>query len=129
MTNRKPWSGRKKTDKSQVKPKKHRSESGSASKFLHILLQNNPKANSKRPTIQKTLETERIDEIMEAHRIPSSLYPNKPPLTFALLRTHQEAKEQEAIIHERLKRAKKLIPPYEFQNYIGKGSFGRVYAA
>ena len=43
--------------------------------------------------------------------------------------TRNEAKKQEAIIHARLKSAGEPIPPYEFLNFIGKGSYGRVYLA
>ena len=43
--------------------------------------------------------------------------------------TRNEAKQQEAIIHAKLKRAGEPIPPYEFQNFIGKGTYGRVYQA
>ena len=65
-------------------------------------------------------------------RLPSSLnrlsiYSQQ--LSKSQIKTRQEAKEQQAVIHERLKRANEPIPPYEFQNYIGKGSYGRVYVA
>ena len=45
------------------------------------------------------------------------------------LKTRQQAKEQEAVIYERLRRANQAIPPFEFLNFIGKGSYGRVYVA
>ena len=66
---------------------------------------------------------------MESSRVPSSLNHLSLPLSRGQLKTRAEAKEQEAVIHERLKRANQSIPPYEFQNYIGKGSYGRVYVA
>ena len=66
---------------------------------------------------------------MEASRLPSSLNHLSVPLSRGQVKTRIEAKEQEAVIHERLKRANQPIPPYEFQNYIGKGSYGRVYVA
>ena len=66
---------------------------------------------------------------MEDSRVPSSLNRLSVNLSTGQLKTRQEAKEQEAIIHERLRQAGKPIPPYEFQNYIGKGSYGRVYVA
>lgn len=70
--------------------------------------------------------------IMATNRLPSSLnrlsiYSQQ--LSRSQLKTRQEAKEQQAVIHEQLRRANEPIPPYEFQNYIGKGSFGRVYVA
>ena len=43
--------------------------------------------------------------------------------------TRNEAKKQEAVIHAKLKSAGEPIPPYEFLNFIGKGSYGRVYLA
>ena len=43
--------------------------------------------------------------------------------------TRNEAKQQEAIIHAKLKNAGVPIPPYEFINFIGKGTYGRVYSA
>ena len=43
--------------------------------------------------------------------------------------TRNEAKQQEAIIHAKLKNASEPIPPYEFINFIGKGTYGRVYSA
>ena len=43
--------------------------------------------------------------------------------------TRNEARKQQAAIHARLKSAGKSIPPYEFLNFIGKGSYGRVYLA
>ncbi len=43
--------------------------------------------------------------------------------------TRDEAKKQEAVIHAKLKSAGEPIPPYEFLNFIGKGSYGRVYLA
>ena len=43
--------------------------------------------------------------------------------------TRNEAKQQEAIIHAKLKNAGEPIPPYEFINFIGKGTYGRVYSA
>ena len=66
---------------------------------------------------------------MENSRVPSSLNRLSVQLSRGQIKTRQEAKEQEAVIHERLKRANQPIPPYEFQNYIGKGSYGRVYVA
>lgn len=68
-------------------------------------------------------------ETMETSRVPSSLNRLSLPLSRGQIRTRQEAKEQEAVIHERLKRANEPIPLYEFQNFIGKGSYGRVYVA
>ncbi|KAH8705214.1 kinase-like domain-containing protein [Talaromyces proteolyticus] len=37
------------------------------------------------------------------------------------------AKEQSAAVHEMCRRAKTEVPPYEFEELIGKGAYGRVY--
>ncbi|KAL6715757.1 hypothetical protein ACLMJK_006718 [Lecanora helva] len=66
---------------------------------------------------------------MDESRVPSSLNRLSVQLTRGQLKTRQEAKEQEAVIHARLRQAGLPIPPFEFQNYIGKGSYGRVYVA
>lgn len=41
----------------------------------------------------------------------------------------REAREQQAVIHKRLEAAGEPIPPYEWLEFIGKGSYGRVYVA
>lgn len=37
------------------------------------------------------------------------------------------AREQAAAVHEMCRRAKSEVPPYEFEELIGKGAYGRVY--
>lgn len=39
------------------------------------------------------------------------------------------AKQQQKVIHERLRRKGAPVPPYDFIELIGKGTYGRVYSA
>lgn len=69
---------------------------------------------------------------MDSSHVPScidrmSLYSKELPLS--QLRTREEAKKQQMIIYNRLRENNHEVPPYELQNYIGKGSYGRVYVA
>jgi hypothetical protein len=41
----------------------------------------------------------------------------------------REAQKAQAVIHKRLEAAGEPMPPYEWLQYIGKGSYGRVYMA
>lgn len=50
-------------------------------------------------------------------------------LSASQTKTVQEAQEQESIIFEKLRRSDCKLPPYRLQNYIGKGTYGRVYLA
>ncbi len=69
---------------------------------------------------------------MAAMRASTFLDPNSARssrLPESQMFTRNEAKKQEAVIHAKLKSAGEPIPPYEFLNFIGKGSYGRVYLA
>ena len=69
---------------------------------------------------------------MAAMRASTFLDPNSARssrLPESQIFTRNEAKKQEAVIHAKLKSAGEPIPPYEFLNFIGKGSYGRVYLA
>ena len=69
---------------------------------------------------------------MAAMRASAFLDPNSARssrLPESQIFTRNEAKKQEAVIHAKLKSAGEPIPPYEFLNFIGKGSYGRVYLA
>lgn len=55
------------------------------------------------------------------------------PLTAVMALTKQKseamrlAREQSVAVAEMCRRAKSEIPPYSFEELIGKGSYGRVY--
>ena len=69
---------------------------------------------------------------MAAMRASTFLDPNSARasrLPESLIWARNEAKREEAVIHAKLKSAGEPIPPYEFINFIGKGSYGRVYLA
>ncbi|KAF2436478.1 kinase-like protein [Tothia fuscella] len=50
-----------------------------------------------------------------------------PRLAGARARQIQDAKAMQQVVAERLSRKGLDVPPYEFQELIGKGSYGRVY--
>ena len=70
---------------------------------------------------------------LESERDPqtpdmASLNPNSAyRLTGQRSVTQEQAKEQQMIIEQKLRRAGQESPPYDFVDLIGKGSFGRVY--
>ena len=51
------------------------------------------------------------------------------PLSAAGLRSKQvkDAKDMQQVVIERASRSGAAVPPYDFIELIGKGSFGRVY--
>ena len=75
------------------------------------------------PTLPPIMATMRASTFLDPNSARSSRLPESQ------IFTRNEAKKQEAVIHAKLKSAGEPIPPYEFLNFIGKGSYGRVYLA
>ena len=78
---------------------------------------------STNPPVPPTMATMRASRFLDPNSARSSRLPESQ------IFTRNEAKKQEAVIHAKLKSAGEPIPPYEFLNFIGKGSYGRVYLA
>lgn len=51
----------------------------------------------------------------------------KPPPAGGRVRQQQEAQTMQKAVDERARRHNVPVPPYEFLELIGKGSFGRVF--
>ncbi|EEA28711.1 serine/threonin protein kinase, putative [Talaromyces marneffei ATCC 18224] len=66
---------------------------------------------------------------MEVSRASQFLDPSSAmaTLTKQKLESIKLAREQAAAVHEMCRRAKSEVPPYEFEELIGKGAYGRVY--
>ena len=78
---------------------------------------------SMNPPVPPSMATMRASTFLDPNSARSSRLPESQ------IFTRNEAKKQEAVIHAKLKSAGEPIPPYEFLNFIGKGSYGRVYLA
>ena len=78
---------------------------------------------SRDPPVPPIMATMRASRFLDPNSARSSRLPESQ------IFTRNEAKKQEAVIHAKLKSAGEPIPPYEFLNFIGKGSYGRVYLA
>lgn len=77
----------------------------------------------KNPPVPTSMAAMRASTFLDPNSARSSRLPESQ------IFTRNEAKKQEAVIHAKLKSAGEPIPPYEFLNFIGKGSYGRVYLA
>ena len=78
---------------------------------------------SMNPPVPTSMAAMRASTFLDPNSARSSRLPESQ------IFTRNEAKKQEAVIHAKLKSAGEPIPPYEFLNFIGKGSYGRVYLA
>ncbi|KAI9735644.1 MAG: hypothetical protein M1834_001660 [Cirrosporium novae-zelandiae] len=79
------------------------------------------------PVLEPNLLVEQT--LAPAMATASLLRPLSTVLTEARSKAIKSAKDQQLAIHQRLKKRNEEIPPYEFLELIGKGSFGRVFKA